>query len=77
VRRAQERFEVSERRAFRALEQPRTTQRYKPKIRNDEDVLTDRIIELACEYGRDGCRGITAMLRLEGWEVVQDIEYNG
>ena len=67
--RAQERFGVSERRACRALGQPRTTQRYKPKRRNDEDALTDRIIELACEYGRYGYRRITAMLRQEGWEV--------
>jgi transposase InsO family protein len=69
VIRAQEKFGISERRACRALGQPRTTQRYKPNRRNDEDTLTSRIIELACKYGRYGYRRITAMLRLEGWEV--------
>ena len=69
VRRAQERFGISERRACRALGQPRTTQRYKPKRRNDEDALTARIIELACEYGRYGYRRITAMRRHEGWNI--------
>jgi transposase InsO family protein len=51
------------------LGQPRTTQRYKPKRRIDEDYLTTRIIELAVEYGRYGYRRVTAMLRHEGWEV--------
>ena len=67
--RVQERYGVSERRACRALGQPRTTQRYKPKRRIDEDAITARIIELACEYGRYGYRRITAMLRQEGWEI--------
>ena len=69
MRRVQERFGVSERKACRALGQPRTTQRYGPKRRDDEDVLTSRIIELASEYGMYGYRRITAMLRHEGWAV--------
>jgi len=69
VRRAQERFGVSESRACRALGQSRTTQRYKPKRRIDEDVLTTRIIELGAEYGRYGYRRIAAMLQHEGWQV--------
>ena len=60
---------VSERRACRALKQPRTTQRYVPRQADDEGLLTQRIIELAREYGRYGYRRITAMLRMEGWAV--------
>jgi putative transposase len=51
------------------LGQHRKTQRYRPKVPEDEAVLTARIIELATEYGRYGYRRITALLRSEGWEV--------
>jgi transposase InsO family protein len=51
------------------LGQPRTSQRYKPKIWGDEKALTDRIIKLANSYGRYGYRRITAMLQYEGWQV--------
>ncbi len=60
---------VSERRACRVLNQPRATQRYEPKVSNDEAALTKRIIEMACEYGRYGYRRVTALLRQEGWQV--------
>ena len=56
---------VSERRACRVLKQPRTTQRYVPKPA-DERTLTDRVIDLAREYGR---LWVTALLRVEGWRV--------
>ena len=59
---------VSERRACRVLKQPRTTQRYVPKPA-DEHRLTERVIELAREYGRYGYRRVTALLRVEGWRV--------
>ena len=58
---------VSERRACRVLDQPRSTQRHVPKVREDEPMLTRRIVELASEYGRYGYRRITAMLWREGW----------
>jgi putative transposase len=60
---------VSERRACRVLGQARSTQRRRPKIRDDEDRLTRRIIELATCYGRYGYRRITALLQREGWRV--------
>ena len=60
---------VSERRACRVLGQARSTQRRSPKVRDDEDALTRRIIELASCYGRYGYRRITALLRREGWRV--------
>jgi transposase InsO family protein len=62
-------LDVSERRACRAIEQPRTTQRYRKQQADDEDLLTERIIELASAYGRYGYRRMTALLRNEGWIV--------
>jgi transposase InsO family protein len=40
-----------------------------PKVRDDEEPLTVRIVELATQYGRYGYRRITALLRQEGWLV--------
>ena len=60
---------VSERRACTVLGQPRSTQRHRPKERDDERRLVTRIIELACRFGRYGYRRITALLKQEGWRV--------
>lgn len=38
-------------------------------MRDDEDALTQNIVELASSYGRYGYRRITAMLRHSGWNV--------
>jgi transposase InsO family protein len=38
-------------------------------IPDDEGRLTDRIVDLACQYGRYGYRRITALLQEEGWRV--------
>jgi len=38
-------------------------------VRDDEDALTRRILELASCYGRYGYRRITALLCREGWRV--------
>ena len=51
------------------LKQPRATQRYLPQVRDDEAPLMQRIIELACIYGRYGTPRITAMLRQDNWQV--------
>mgnify|MGYP001972101204 CR=1 FL=1 len=64
-----DRFGVSERRACKVLKQPRASQRYLPMVRDDETPLTQRIIELACMYGRYGYRRISALLGREGWRV--------
>ncbi len=64
-----DRLGVSERRACKTLEQPRSTQRYAPSERDDEKPLTRRIINLAASFGRYGYRRITALLRREGWSV--------
>ncbi len=63
------RLRVSERRACRALRQPRSSQRYTPQLADDELRLKSRIISLASEYGRYGYRRITALLRRDGWPV--------
>jgi len=69
VRQAVESLDVSERRACQVIGQPRSTQRYDKQIPDDEELLRQRIIELASEYGRYGYRRITALLRNEGWIV--------
>ena len=51
------------------LTQPRSTQRYVRHRADDDYCLTERIIELAKDYGRYGYRRITAMLRREGWRA--------
>ena len=60
---------MSERRACRALDQHRSTQRKAPQCRADEDRLTNDIIELADKYGRYGYRMITGLLNNAGWHV--------
>jgi putative transposase len=60
---------VSERRVCRAIGQSRSTQRYDPIIKGDEEVLRGEIVRLAREYGRYGYRRITALLRWEGWLI--------
>jgi putative transposase len=60
---------ISERRTCRAIQQPRSTQRYQPLVPNDEVSLTTQVIKLATKYGRYGYRRITAMLQNEGWQV--------
>jgi putative transposase len=62
-------MDVSERRVCRVLGQPRSTERYKKRIAEDEEILRARMVALACDYGRYGYRRITAMLRQEGWQV--------
>jgi putative transposase len=53
----------------KVLEQPRSTQRQEHRVSEEHERLTERITELACEYGRYGYRRITALLRTEGWHV--------
>ena len=63
------RFGVSERRACRVLKQHRSTHRYVPKSRDDEDRLVQDMIERARQYGGYGYRRIAAMLRDAGWQL--------
>jgi len=59
-------------RRSRLANQPRGTQRYRAIRREDEDTLTQAIIQLASQYGRYGYRRITALLKLAGWQVGKD-----
>lgn len=63
---------MGERWACRLVNQPRGTQRYRPRQREDEDLLTQTIIALAKQYGRYGYRRITALLQRAGWRVGKD-----
>jgi putative transposase len=51
------------------LGQPLSTQRHIRKVPEDRERLVERIIDMACQYGRYGYRRITALLRNEGWQV--------
>jgi putative transposase len=59
----------SERRACRALGQPRSTQQYRARGRDDGPRLVEDIVRLASQYGRYGYRRVTELLRREGWRV--------
>src|SRR5205807_838498 len=62
-------FEISERRACRALGVPRSSQRYVGTEREREEELLLRIRALARENPRFGYRRIKALLVREGWSV--------
>jgi putative transposase len=64
-----EALDVSERRACQVIGQPRSTQRYDKQVPDDEELIRQRIIELASQYGRYGYRRVTALLCNEGWIV--------
>ncbi len=60
---------MSERRVCRVLGQPRSTQRHRTYVPDDEPRLVESITRLACEYGRYGYRRVTSLLQREGWHV--------
>ncbi|QDS99144.1 IS2 transposase TnpB [Adhaeretor mobilis] len=51
------------------VDQPRSSQRYAAKPREDEQKLVKRMLELVRENCRYGYRRIAALLRQEGWQV--------
>ena len=63
-------FELSERRACRAIGQPRSTQRYVGQRAGMGQALSCRMSELSRENPRYGYRRVWALLlHREGWEV--------
>jgi transposase InsO family protein len=62
-------LKVSERRACKVLGQYRSTQSHRHRIYDEEEQLTNRIVELATTHRRYGYRLITGLLRNEGWKV--------
>lgn len=69
MRHVVEKLKVSQRRACRAVGQPRATQRYAARERNGEGALCDQMRELALRWPRYGYRRVTALLHREGWRV--------
>ncbi len=69
VEQVREAFHVSERRACRAMQQPRSTQRYQRRAVDRDAPLTKRMVALATRYGRYGYRRIAVLLQQEGWQV--------
>jgi putative transposase len=64
-------FDVSQRRAARALDLARSSIRYAPVLRDEQAALARRIEELAGTHPRFGYRRIWALLDREGWTVNQ------
>jgi transposase InsO family protein len=62
-------MQVSERRICRVLGQHRSTQRRRPRGREDEERLVADMIELARQYGSYGYRRVAVLLRDAGWQV--------
>jgi transposase InsO family protein len=62
-------FDVSQRRASRALDLPRSSLRYEPVLHDEEAALARRIEGLAGAHPRYGYRRIWALLVREGWTV--------
>lgn len=65
----QKKFCVSERRACRVVEQPRSSQRHVSTKVCEDTALMQRIITLSRENPRYGYRRVCALLRREGWAV--------
>ena len=62
-------FSVSERRACEVLDQPRSTQRYESKPRDDEPALVKQMLEVARRRPRWGYRRVAWALRQEEWRA--------
>ena len=65
----QKRFEVSERRACRVVDQPRSSQRYVSVKAVEDAALSEMMVALSKENPRYGYRRVWALLRREGWAV--------
>jgi putative transposase len=65
----QQEFAVSERRACNAVDQPRSSQRYEAKPRDDEAPLVARMRTIAAQRPRFGYRRVAALLRAEAWNA--------
>ena len=65
----QSEFTVSQRRACRVVDQPRQSQRYQTKVRDDEPALVKDILDLVGQFPRYGYRLICGKLRQLGWTI--------
>jgi transposase InsO family protein len=64
-----EQYSVSERRACEVLQQPRSTQRYESKPRDDEPALVKRMLAAARRHPRWGYRRVAWRLRQDAWRA--------
>jgi putative transposase len=62
-------MEVSQRRVCGTLGQPRSTQRYQPRRKDDEGALVKAILDLVGQHPRFGYRRVWALLKSAGWQV--------
>ena len=51
------------------MEIHRSSHRYPVKTNDEEEIVIQRMTELAMQYGRYGYRRITALMREEGWKI--------
>lgn len=64
-----EAYGISQRRASRTLDRPRSTLRFRPRDRSAERPLVKAIQRLARKHPRWGCRKVHALLVRAGWSV--------
>ena len=69
MQRVRRKFSVGERRACKVLAFPRSSVRYRRRVRSDEPALRRRILELVRERPRFGYRQIARLLRREGFRA--------
>ena len=69
VERLEDTFEASQRTTCRAIGQPRSTQRYQARRREDEALIVRRMHDLVRARPRFGYRRIGALLRDEGFVI--------
>ena len=65
----QKNFCVSERRACRVVDQPRSSQRYLSMKADKDAALTQSMVVLSTKNPRYGYRRVWSLLRREGWAV--------
>lgn len=65
----QKSFRVSERRACRVVNQPRSSQRYLSAKADKDAALIQSMVAFSTKNPRYGYRRVWALLRREGWEV--------
>jgi len=69
---AQEKFNLSERRACKLIGISRSLNRYSPVKNTRKEELRERVIYFAKLYGRYGYRKVTGLLVQDGWNVGRD-----
>jgi hypothetical protein len=61
--------DISERRACELVDQPRTTERYKPKVKDDEPGIVKKMHDFVRDHPRFGYRRIHVLLRGCGFKL--------